>query len=200
MDVHCKCSTLFSLIFFYHYRKYFFCFYDGVAQLIYTMRQTILWYIEHLIYCVWRGQQPRLEPHCKMDCIKVNVPTVTSLSSAAGHEASEGNGAAGEKPERTVRETWEVQWAGTTANKSNHSRLIYLQSNSLLAAVLHLNYRNTWQHLLDTSCIRQSITQFLVVCFSGFLSVNETQDKELVPQLISSPDNGCSLYDLCCRM
>lgn len=29
--------------------------------------------------------------------------------SAAGHEASEGNGAAGEKPERTVGETGEVQ-------------------------------------------------------------------------------------------
>lgn len=38
--------------------------------------------------------------------------------SAAGHEASEGDGAAGEKPEGAVGETGEVQRAGTGKNQS----------------------------------------------------------------------------------
>lgn len=40
--------------------------------------------------------------------------------SAAGHEASEGDGAAREKPERTVGETGEVQWAGTALKKKRN--------------------------------------------------------------------------------
>lgn len=46
------------------------------------------------------------------------TPAVTCASgaSAACHEASEGDGAAGEKPERTVGETGEVQRAGNYSN------------------------------------------------------------------------------------
>lgn len=45
--------------------------------------------------------------------------------SAAGHEAPEGNGAAGEKPEGAVGETGEVQRAGT--KKINLASLLLLQ-------------------------------------------------------------------------
>lgn len=34
-----------------------------------------------------------------------------------GYEASEGDGAAGEKPERAVGQTGEAQWAGKTSKK-----------------------------------------------------------------------------------
>lgn len=44
-----------------------------------------------------------------------NHSSVTFLS-VAGYEAPEGNGATGEKPERTVGETGEVQWAGTNTD------------------------------------------------------------------------------------
>lgn len=60
--------------------------------------------------------------------------------SAAGHEAPEGNGAAGEKPEGAVGETGEVQRAGTKKNESgvfavvtaaarSHVCQIYFSSN-----------------------------------------------------------------------
>lgn len=48
-----------------------------------------------------------------------------SVVFAAGHEASEGNGTAGEKPERTVGETGEVQRAGTSPYTSSYLPLLY---------------------------------------------------------------------------
>lgn len=106
--------------------------------------------------------------------IKVNGHTVTSVPavSAAGHEASEGNGAAGEKPERTVGETGEVQRAGTTQNKSNFSLLIYGYWHACHPTISccspSLLQKCITTFIRPSSCINQNISQFL--------SVNETQD------------------------
>lgn len=134
--------------------------------------------------------------------------------SAAGHEASEGDGAAREKPERTVGETGEVQWAGTALKRKEiwtlqqeYSLLIScleemtkencVPSNSTSAdccSLYQVQKYPTTTFITQTSCIKQKhFSVYVPLCSASFLSVNETQSWRLeqfsgwfVPQITAA--------------